>query len=87
MKCYYCQAEVSEEEHTNVQKAMMVVCAEVCDSDLHISVAEDSFVHMRSTAECEGPALDGFEPVPVVCAKDFVREISEHYSHSHFAVR
>ena len=74
MKCYYCRNEVSEEEHHSVQRTELMLLGEPCDSDLHIAIAEDSFVHMTPAPDEVDEAGD-----PVVCAYDWVLEVSMHW--------
>lgn len=74
LRCYYCNEIVTPEEHAQVQKAMNLVCGEVCDSDIHIAIAENSFVHMTQAL----PSNLDDEANVVICPRDFVREISEN---------
>ena len=71
--CYYCQMPVTPEVHANVKRAMSLLLGEQCDSEIHNTVSENSFVHMaQALPENHDVAGD-----MVICPTDFVREIAE----------
>lgn len=72
MKCYYCNTTVSEDEHRDVQSTMDKLLGEPCDNEIHISIAENTFVHLAGAR----PGMTDVDDVLVICARDFVREVA-----------